>query len=66
MDRLVEPYSEIGPLQTVLVHRPDVEITQIMPDFFDHVHVVPLFSLHSALLVTVFTTDCRCCLSCTG
>ena len=35
MDRLVEQYSEIGPLQTVLVHRPDVEITQIMPDFFD-------------------------------
>ncbi len=35
MDRLVEQFSEIGRLQTVLVHRPDVEVAQIMPDFFD-------------------------------
>ena len=35
MNRLVEQFSEIGPLETVLVHRPDVEVAQILPDFFD-------------------------------
>ena len=35
MDRLVEQFSEIGQLQTVLLHRPDIEVAQIMPDFFD-------------------------------
>lgn len=35
MDRLVEQFSEIGRLQTVLLHRPDIEVAQIMPDFFD-------------------------------
>ncbi|MBQ7114351.1 MAG: arginine deiminase [Clostridia bacterium] len=35
MAHTVEQYSEIGTLQTVLLHRPGEELSMIMPDFFD-------------------------------
>lgn len=35
MNNFVNQFSEIGKLNTVLLHRPDVEITQIIPDYLE-------------------------------
>lgn len=35
MESFISQYSEIGVLNAVMLHRPDIEIDQVTPDFFD-------------------------------